>query len=276
MVRLVLRARAMQLATKTASARPHSTPCRTLLMAALCAALEITFRLGDESHLVLALDGSRALDGVLEHAEVLVVELQEGDRAPRPGSGWRRRWSWGGRGRARRRGCIAGVDLVGVAHLVDVHLARASSAVVGGRTDYGLGVDGRDEKGGLGGGEVVGKVAVWQGAAGEIVEVAALLVRSACWSGEGMRVVTGSAPRRRCPRTSCGLAFQVDDANCIRDPGPDELNYTLCVFLCGVLPLKDRLIVDGHIAGVVENAASLALGYVEQRELLALSVNLGM
>lgn len=68
-----------------------------------------------------------------------------------------------------------GVDVCGEGGVVDIVLVDClGGAQWQAGPDDGLGIDGRDEEGGLARGDVIGVVAVGQVAAGQIVEVSAL------------------------------------------------------------------------------------------------------
>lgn len=125
--------------------------------------------LSGESNLEVVLDHTARLDGVLQDTKVLALELEEGDAIQDLTLN-------------REDGLVAlaeahklGIDVGGVLYMVDiVQLLGFGSADGEAGPDNAIGVDGRDEQGGLGGLEVEDVVAVGEGAAGQVVEVAAL------------------------------------------------------------------------------------------------------
>ena len=191
--------------------------------------------LGHDGQFVFVLDHARDFDGFLEDGKVLVVEFEEGDLV---------RDLVGDRKYGRALGLLAadmgegGVDIAGVLDLVDVPVLLG---LFGGdrqaRPDDRLGIDGWDEEGGLVGVHVVHVVAVGEGAAGHVVEVAALAERL------GLVVVLEQLG---------GAALEVEDSRCAGHLVADVVGDALRMALGRVFALEGGLVIHsgggGHCA----------------------------
>lgn len=129
--------------------------------------------LSGKGNLVVVLDHTAALNGILENAKVLVIELEESDVVENLVLD-RKDGGFGALAQSRK----FGIDVCGVLYIVDiVQLLGLGGADGQTRPDDTIGVDRGDEEGRLVCRKIENVVAVGEGAAGQVVEVAALSLR---------------------------------------------------------------------------------------------------